>query len=211
MQQNAKIAEMIKSLIESSNINNRINYNNIVWPVLTRIWDECHLLKPPIHNINDLLSFVSPILALESDHIELTLQCSVCLAAKLTTTWEVILEPSCIMGKSNKGTRIRGFCDLLIVTSPFQSCIFEFKRNKKDLEQAKEEITGYLCNQSTKTLKILQEGREEDFGADQLYFDRYAVTGCEQGLYWELVSNSAVRNKIERVRNILFPENGKKD
>jgi hypothetical protein len=199
-----KIMLMMKALLERADINHRIAYNKLEWTPLTKVWNECHRLKPYIACVDDLFNFVKPILLvgpLEVPYLESTLQCSVALAAKLTTTWETILEPSCSPGKST-GTRTKGFCDLLIITSPFRAFLFEFKRF--DMVAAKEEVTGYMVIQNTKTLKILNDGREEDFWSDQLSFDRYAVTG-ENGLTWTPTDPDLVKIKMEKMKTILFP------
>lgn len=195
--------EMIKVLLERADINRRLPYSKLVWPPLNKIWTKCHLIKPSITNIDELLKFVKPILALEPDNLEITLQCSVALAAKLLTCWEVILEPACFPGKT-QGTRTKGFCDLLIITSPFNASLFEFKRDFSGTWAAAHEVTGYMVIQNTKTLKILEEGREEEFWADQLSFDRYAVTG-QNGLSWDIQHPDIVKTKIERTKHILFP------
>lgn len=200
---------LIKCILERTDVNRRINYDKISWEPLVKIWEDCYSRKPVVNNIEDLLLYSKPFLATDTSqtlYLEKTLQYSVCLAAKLTTTWEVILEPACAFGKSKKaGTRTKGFCDLLIVTSPFKSSLFEFKRDKKDMRLAIEEVTGYMVIQNTNTLKILHDGREEEFWADQISFDRYAVTGGEEGLHWEFVDSEIVRNKMLKARDILFP------
>jgi hypothetical protein len=193
-------------MIKAADLNDRIQYNKIEWPVLLQVW--IHSEKgSPCSTVEELCQYISP--CLKEANLEQTLVLGIFVGSRFLTSWEAILEPMCAPTKALDDSRVCGYCDLLFVVNGRLS-LLEFKKHNGSLKRAVREVSGYICIQPTKAKRHV-EGRNdgpcrlEPLWVDQSHIDKFALAGNkEKGLVWEHIGSTENKADLLALKVELF-------